>query len=793
MENDQDRRSAWKEFADLILNSWKKSIQNGKGPHIFHFGSGSRMALLQWGEAVQGEKPPFLWQTQPSLWTDLRRVFKAHFYMPVPGIVSLSSLGHVFGCTTQVDPPETLFHYHAANGLESSRLEVKSSLSIMGELYTRACSYLESQWIQEGDTSLEKNAGLLSYLRFIKEEQRLQENDILTLQERTLQERMMRFRAIGYLSFGHTRLDHEGRFLYILKTSRETRPSKFRRGDFLKLAPHGIFDIQDGFSVIMAEYDMEAGEISLLSRSGKMQLSNHLLYSLEEDISDWNQAKLTHVATTLFTESQPHCLLQLLAGQALNRRSSDSVSWLKKWLIRNDTELNSSQLRALTLAFQYRTSMIQGPPGTGKTYLLGWILIALILQAHEAKRPLRIGVSALTHQAIDTVLEKVAFLVNRYFPGIFPGHCIKWGRPQRSEEVQYEKINADKNMEGQTHRDLQVEFSDDANDVLDRPWVILGATGYGFYNLFNSKDKEFPPALDWVVFDEASQVPVPQALLSLIYSRGNFLFLGDVNQLPPIVSGDYGDDPREEAGLALDRSILANFLDIYPVSHHETLNITYRMNREICTFPAKTWYKSMLHPAQANANARLALNKPLHKNTEYDRILDPAKPVVLVLADHKGCSMTSDMEADLMASLAHKLLISNGILPDQMALISPHRAQNNAIIKRLGEKLPDDMQLPLVDTIERVQGAERDVIIFGITCSDPDHLLTDFLNSPNRLNVAMTRAKTKLIIIGSKAFFSVIPDSENMLVKNSCFKELWTHCQKQNAVFHFPKNKSGHQ
>ena len=158
---------------------------------------------------------------------------------------------------------------------------------------------------------------------------------------------------------------------------------------------------------------------------------------------------------------------------------------------------------------------------------------------------------------------------------------------------------------------------------------------------------------------------------------------------------------------------------------------------------------------------------------------------MLILTDHQGCSQKSDMEAEVMAALAHRLITIHKVSPDQMALISPHRAQNNAIIKKIGAKIPEDIQLPLVDTIERVQGAERDVIIFGITSSDPDHLLSEFLNSPNRLNVAMTRAKSKLIVIGSNAFFSIIPDSESILEKNSCFKQLLTHCQKQNAIFHF--------
>ena len=787
MENNQDQSKAWQTFVNRISTSWENSIFNGKGPHIFHFGSRSRQEILDWGEREGGKKPGFLWQTQPSHWTDLGRIFTSHFYLPAPGVVSLFTLAHVFGLVPELDPPQTLFHRHGADEANGSKLEstANTRLSIMADLYAKACFYLKSQWMKEWETDLQNDTPrLLPYLRFIKEEQRLQEEDILTLQELTLGERMLRFRALGHLRIDHTRLDHEGRFLYGFKCSRETRPSKFRPGDFLRLAPHGLADIQTGFPVILAQVDMAAERVSLLSRSGRLSLSKHLLYSLEEDTSDWNQEKLIHVATTSFKGTHPHSLAQLLSGKALDRQPPNALPWLEKWLPRNDHGLNSSQQRALALPFQYRTSMIQGPPGTGKTHLLGWMLIALILQAHETQQPLRIGVSALTHQAIDTILKKVTQLVNRYFPDIFPGRCIKWGKDQEpGEENTQEKMNKKAKM------GMTLTFSDDAKEVLDQPWLILGATGYGFYQLFNSKEKGFPLALDWVIFDEASQMPLPQALLSLIYSRGNFVFLGDVHQLPPIVRGNYEEYHGEHS---LNQSILANFLEIYPPSHQETLNITYRMNKEICAFPGKTWYKRLLYPAESNAHGRLFLKKPLSQRSldVYDQILDPEKPVVLVMAEHQGCSQKSDMEADLMAILAHRLISLHGILPDQMALISPHRAQNNAILKTLGDLLDDtpcdiikNLGLPCVDTVERVQGAERDIIIFGITSSDPDHIFSEFLNNPNRLNVAMTRAKTKLIVIGSQAFFSGIPDSETLLVNNACFKTFMRHCQTQDAVF----------
>ncbi len=150
------------------------------------------------------------------------------------------------------------------------------------------------------------------------------------------------------------------------------------------------------------------------------------------------------------------------------------------------------------------------------------MLIALILEAWHRGSPMRLAVSALTHQAIDNLLAKVHELLLSPFVSDFPGRCLKWG--QRLSLTQEEDR-------------LPLTYVDDAADILAAPYVILGATGFGLYQLFDSQAGAFPAFFDWIVLDEASQMLTPQALLSLVYGKGQYVFCGDVQQLPPVVLG----------------------------------------------------------------------------------------------------------------------------------------------------------------------------------------------------------------------------------------------------------------
>ena len=208
-------------------------------------------------------------------------------------------------------------------------------------------------------------------------------------------------------------------------------PSKFREGDFLKLVPRGVRDLQSGFDVVMNRYDRRAQTVSISSRQGPLALNRRLAYSLEEDAADWNTPKLLQALKTAMGKDG-HPLLQGLTGEFYCTREESASVWIRQWLAQNGpaTGLNKRQRQAMELPFRFTTALIDGPPGTGKTHLLGWILIALVLHARATGKPVRIAVSALTHQAIDNALAKTTQLLNRFPIKEFPARIIKWGSPE---------------------------------------------------------------------------------------------------------------------------------------------------------------------------------------------------------------------------------------------------------------------------------------------------------------------------------------------------------------------------
>ncbi len=273
MRTHEQREAAWRQFSGHFSTLWQGRNGGEHEPHVFYFGGGLRRMIQDWALSMVDQASPTIWQTLPAHWIDLRHLIARHFDLPIPGPITLFALSRILELEPEARPPESLFH-RDTNGMSGTDAscsilsQLDDTLPRLDRLRQWALQHLESDGYPENpdDPAYEPDHPASAYLKFIDAERRHKEDDIQSLQQYPLEERVARFRALGPLKFQGTTLDDEGGFLYQFQVEREIGPSKFREGDFLKLAPAGLTDLQSGFSVILARYDHTEGYPAVRSR-----------------------------------------------------------------------------------------------------------------------------------------------------------------------------------------------------------------------------------------------------------------------------------------------------------------------------------------------------------------------------------------------------------------------------------------------------------------------------------------------------------------------------------------------
>jgi DNA replication ATP-dependent helicase Dna2 len=187
------------------------------------------------------------------------------------------------------------------------------------------------------------------------------------------------------------------------------------------------------------------------------------------------------------------------------------------------------------------------------------------------------------------------------------------------------------------------------------------------------------------------------------------------------------------------------------------LTTTYRMNDVLSRWPSREFYDNLLQPEQATGERRLVLKET---NGIWDHVLEPEEPAIFIDLHHRGNTIRSRKEADTVVEIIEALLFA-GVPAAQIGVVVPYRAQGRAIRNLLRQTLPveETAREIVVDTVERMQGQEREVILVSLTTSSPAFAaqLADFFFQPQRLNVAITRPRTKLIILGSSIVLECEP------------------------------------
>lgn len=406
--------------------------------------------------------------------------------------------------------------------------------------------------------------------------------------------------------------------------------------------------------------------------------------------------------------------------------------------------LNARQQQAVQRALQMEDYLlIHGPPGSGKTMLIVAIVRELI---HWGKRIL---LAAGTNTAVDNMLM---FLKEAGFTD----HILRLGSVNRTALAIRDYIPEVLAK----HEDLDTYIQQLRHVLTTRP--IVGATATTWLSGTWDGFLQF----DVAIVDEAAQLTLPATLGPLRLAR-QFILIGDHKQLPAVVLSESQrriSEPEADGQPRLSESLFEQLYAHLEVTYPEgivKLNEQYRMNEEICAIPRRMWYDEDLRPGTAKVSmARLALMKPLPRDHRLFAILDPECPVVFVDVPWAGGTegpRTHRREAELVRDIL-SIYSECGLSMDSVGVIAPFRAQVATIRRVLEATFHEPVRHKIrgvVDTVDRFQGQERELII--ISLATYGNFVHELLQDERRLNVALTRAKHKLIILGDVSVLGAHP------------------------------------
>ena len=336
------------------------------------------------------------------------------------------------------------------------------------------------------------------------------------------------------------------------------------------------------------------------------------------------------------------------------------------------------------------------------------------------------------HKKIDKLIEKRSSFTKptpQYRRGFSDNDILynaskgKGGRGISAEKMKSMANWLDYNLEiDEMHDEIKRIENKMIKDIIETSDVILSTNSSAA--LDSISDTKF----DVVIVDEASQATIPSVLIPIAKAR-RFILAGDHKQLPPTIISDRAHD--------LQDTLFESLIDKYP-HKSQLLNVQYRMNKVLMEFPNSEFYNNNLKSDSSVNNITL---KDISDVEDDDALLfidtcNLEKNYEKHLKDSK--SIVNHLEARIALKVAGDYM-NAGVDEKDIGIISPYADQ----VKLISEKT--DVE---VKTVDGFQGREKEIIIISTVRSN-EYGQIGFLKDLRRLNVAITRAKRKLIIIGN--------------------------------------------
>lgn len=497
--------------------------------------------------------------------------------------------------------------------------------------------------------------------------------------------------------------------------------SRFREGAPVILS-HG-----DDYRFKMTIDEDRLDEMILIS--GDFDVKNNYLDSTSYPRHGWelNEDNLT-INQRLLSAARDRISYDRELNRTMERMLSgnlDNSYHSVKALTTNNSSQDSAFRGALGCSHFH---LIQGPPGTGKTYTIARIVKTLVNNGRK------VLITGPTHTAINNCLNAISKRVED------KSVVVKIGEKHQADEILSNPY---------VSRKTRLTYDTYEDSDFSQEGFVIGATPYALCYPASKKLQGWE--FDYVFIDEAAQMSIPLALAAMTYGR-KIIFVGDHKQLDPIM-------PTGTGNWLFKKSIFKHMVDLYP-DDITMLDRSYRLSDSLVRIPSELFYGGRL---------KTALDYDEDEFTGFDcdgeagRIINDDSNEVLYLHHEFDSLGRSPFEAKLSAEIVSALQ-DNGVELEDIAVITPYRAQVREIKKALvNEGIIDEDSLDdvFVDTIERMQGQEKDYVIFSLSNSNPAEVedRLEFFYSPNRLNVAITRAKKKCIVIANEMIFDLCEDA----------------------------------
>jgi len=615
------------------------------------------------------------------------------------------------------------------------------------------------------------------------------------------EEREKRGRAILNLKGKNVGLVIGERSLTEFTPNEKKDKTDIRRGDVVRLSKMKEPEKEIALGTVWSM----SKKISITTES-KLKIEKRCLYRIDLAANDITYKRMENAVNKFY---EP---------QGIGRRTRDKVFKKEnRWGripkgIKKPEYLNQSQLKAWEIGLKTREiSFIHGPPGTGKT-----TVATHIANSAANDREDNILICAPSNTAIDNIAFKLLEMKNNKFLRI--GHparmaeelekyCLDYKlentKDRKIVKLRTEAVLAAQELgdlkhpgrsliRGQTDEEIMSLSKKGSNNrglrknqiKILQNWVRSKKKNNSIFENLKEEENKFKEKkiketkiilatcstggseilenhnFDLCILDEASQAPIPLALITMLISA-RMILVGDSNQLSPIVKN------RKAIELGL-KNTLFEYIQKEKPQNGTMLKTQYRMREKILSFPNEKWYGGKIKSDKKVLAYKNILKKtsPFGESEVIGIDTGGLFKENLTKEDHSWKNLK---EARYIKKITD-YLEQKKVKPSAIGIISPYKAQTKEIKKKIKEIE--------VHTVDGFQGREKDLIIISLVRSNKNKNI-GFLSDEKRLNVSLTRAKKHLIIIGDKKTFS----------KNKIFNDLWNFIEKEGKYLKLKNEK----